>query len=81
MYIFLLSCAFNEKTYSFRTQNALRVRLVRILKLRGLVNVEEVVAPAKQSEVPVEEAEREKPLMQLQMNIDFDETRIVFTYL
>lgn len=66
------SCAFCQKLISFCSQIARRVRLVPVPShLRGLANVEEVVAAAKQSEErEVEEAGRKSPLMQLQMIID-----------
>ena len=80
-YVYFLLAVFSAKNlFPNSPQIAHSLRLVPILShLRGLANVEEVVAAAKQSEErEVEEAGRKSPLMQLQMIIEFDEIRGVF---
>lgn len=76
------SCAFCQNLILF-SQIVRRIRLVPIPShLRGFPNVEEVVAAANPSEErEVEEAGRKSPLLQLQMIIEFDEIRSVFSYL
>ena len=74
---FLLAMSSAKDLFPFSPQVARRLRLVPIPShLRGLANVEEVVAAAKESEeeLEVEKAARKSPLMQLQMIIEFDES-------